>query len=171
MPQWSNCWGFIKLPESPADSFLDRVWSRIDHVGVIESEEAGIFIIAAQQVLCVMLENPDGCLQYDDTEVGVPRLRSQVYDGIIGGLRQMIEVAESEDVVFWTSGYAADAARLRDALAKYRTGELTPPHPTKWRQEIEQQIWTQRRDLRRLAQSGRAEKEIRRFIHALPPRA
>jgi hypothetical protein len=171
MPQWANCWGFVKLPESSADWFVDRIWGRIDHVGIVESEEAGIFTIAAQQVLCAMLESPDDCLQYEETAEGAPRLRTPVYAGIIGGLRQMIELAESEEVVFWTSGYVRDADRLREALGKYRAGELTPPHRIKGRQEIEQQIWTQRRELRRLAQSGRAEKEIRRFIHALPQRA
>lgn len=171
MPQWANCWGFVELRESQADWFVDRVWPRIDHVGNIESEDAGIFTIAAQRVLCEMLERPDDCLKYEDTSEGTPRLRDGAYAGIIGGLRQMIELAESEEVIFWTSGYARDAERLRNALGKYRSGELIPPHRTKWKAEIEQQIWAQRRELRRLAQSRSAEKEIRRFIHALPPRA
>ncbi len=170
LPRWSNCWCFIKLRESPADWFVERVWGRIDHVGVIESEEAGIAIIAAQQVLREMIERPEECFQFDGASDGAPRIRSEVFAGVIGGLRRMIELAESEEVVFWTSGYSADLDRLREAVGKFRTGELTPPHRITWKREIEQEIWNQRRDLRRLAHLTCEEKDLRRFIHQLPRR-
>lgn len=168
MPRWANCWGFVPARDSDAEWFVDRVWGRIDHVGIVESEEAGIFTIAAQEMLCKMLAHPDDdCLHYEPEE-GKSLSREAIYSGLVGGLRQMIELAESEEVVFWTSGYPRDGEMLREAISKYRAGEFTPPHRSQWRHEIETRIWTQRRDLRRLAASRNVEKETRRFIHALP---
>lgn len=169
LPRWANCWGFVAAPDAEAEWFVDRVWGRIDHVGIVESEEAGIFIIAAQKLLRVMLQNPADCLRYAPDK-GESLSYEVIYAGLVGGLRRMIELAEYEDVVFWTSGYPRDGEMLREAITKYRAGEFIPPHRTKWRHEIETMIWTQRRDLRRLAASGNVEKETRRFIHALPSR-
>lgn len=55
MPRWANCWHFQPVADSGVDWAVDQVHGRLDHVGVIESEESDTFVIAAQQVLLSML--------------------------------------------------------------------------------------------------------------------
>lgn len=173
MPKWSNCWHFLSIADSPVDWYVDQVFTRVHHVGVIESEEADIFLIAAQQVLLQLLDPKE--------EIFFDLGRSQeecatIREGLLSGLQQMIVASEHEEVVFWTSGYDADHKKLVDTLQRFRLGDqhseyVPPPHRLHRQQETLLHLNSQRKEMRRRLATIGPDKNLKRFIHELKDRA
>lgn len=172
MPRWSNCWHFLPVADSSVDWYLDQVRGRLDHVGTIESEEAAVFAIAAQQVLLNALDRKEEFLR----EVECPTMeREAVYQGLLSGLQQMIATCDREEVVFWTSGYARDREILVDAIRRFQLGSahpdyFTPPHRIRRRQEHLLHLNIQRRALRGRSSTAGFDKALKRFLHELGDR-
>jgi hypothetical protein len=172
MPRWSNCWHFQPVPDGKYDWYLDRVQTRLHHVGQLESDEAGIFLIAAQEVLIHVIDHKQPFLEGAKDLSDPPE---SVYESFISGLCAMIQIAETESVVFWTSGYEADDQMVTEAVRRFQLGAahpdyLVPPHRIAEQTRIESNIEWQRKDLRRRSQQRGVAKELKRFLHDLPKR-
>lgn len=167
MPKWSNCW--LPVDDSRVDEYVDRVHGRIDHVGVVESEEADVFLIAAQQMLLQAIDRKQEFME--DPRCSRDEMET-VYNGLISGLQEMIAICENEKIVFWISGYESDREKILDALKRFRLGNqhpeyFEPPHIKRQHQDHQFEINCQRKVLRqRLATIG-SNKSLKRFIHAL----
>lgn len=175
MPKWSNCWGFLPLPEKHPDWDAGLVYSRIDHVGQVESEEADTFIVAAQQMLLASVDQYEGFLHRAAAEVPTESLEL-AYQNLQSGLRQMILLAEKETVVFWAGGYTDAADLAREAVRRFKLGHgspdyLEPPHRLTRARDRALTIDLQRTLLRRhVSEGGGLDKSMRRFVLELPKR-
>lgn len=172
MPRWSNCWHFQPVPDGHHDWYLDRVHTRLHHVGHLESEEAGIYLVAAQEVLIQAIDHKAAFL------AGVRDLSDQpetVFDSFISGLCATIKIAETESVVFWTSGYEADGRNVTEAVRRFRLGAqhpdfIVPPHRIAEKAKTETAIEWQRKELRRRSQQRGLARDLKRNLHDLPKR-
>lgn len=172
MPKWSNCWHFQPVDGGDVEWYVDQVHTRIDHVGVIESEESAVFTIAAQQVLLQSIDHKEKFTPHVDFS---EKDREAVYQGLLAGLRQMIALAEAEEVVFWTGGYESDRATLVDAVRRFRLGDqhpdyFQPRHRIRRREERLFQLNYQRKELRRRLATIGSDKVLKRFIYELKDR-
>jgi hypothetical protein len=172
MPKWANCWYFHPMADSSVDWYVDQVHGRLDHVGVIESENSDIFAIVAQQVLLSMLERKEEFIRELDHP---PAEREGIYDGLLSGLQRMIVISDDEEVVFWTSGYVRDQEKLIDAMRRFRLGAshpdyFCPPHRIRRRQERLSHLNLQRRKLRGRSATTGLPKAVKRFLHDLDDR-
>jgi hypothetical protein len=168
MPKWSNCWMWIGVPDSNMDWYVDQVRGRIDHQG-IESEDSEIFIIAAQQTLIAAIDIRDSFASHPPTR---PEEDRKIYANLIEGIFKMIAIAETTDVVFWTSGYDRDKENLQEAISKYQLGEThpdfsPPPHRARRRDELLFNLNWSRKKLRKRIQDGKLEKMFRNHLHNL----
>ena len=172
MPRWSNCWQFQPVPDRSYDWYLDRVHTRLHHVGKLESEEATIFLVAAQEVLIQAIDHKAAFLDGVRDLADPPET---VFDRFISGLGAMIQIAETESVVFWTSGYEADGRNVAEAVRRFRLGPphpdfIVPPHRITEKAKTETIIEWQRKELRRRSQKRGLKKELKRILHDLPKR-
>lgn len=173
MPKWSNCWHFQPVADdSNVEWYVAHVLGRMDHVGNIESEEADIFLIAAQQILLEAIDRKNE-FTYDTSLTS--DTKETIHAGFISGLQQMIKMAEAEEVVFWTGGYQKDCDALLDALRRFRLGSQHPEY-FQPRHRIERHrdkifhLNGQRKKMRQRLTSLGSDKALKRFIHELKDR-
>ena len=84
----------------------------------------------------------------------------------------MNEIADSRDVVFWSSGYDADRHKLIEFMNKCELPEdhpdhEKPPHQLRYINDLEIASETSASSLRRLAQSGKFSKELRKRLNEI----
>jgi hypothetical protein len=174
LPKWSNCWHLLRIPDTWVDRYVDRVWGRIDHVGNIESEDADVFIIAAQQVLLEAIAQKEEFLRDEDWDRR-PEDLQMIYDALLLGLRKTIEAAERTDVVFWTAGHPEDGEAVLEAIRRFQLGPqhvdyLEPPHRVQQKWDVRSKMNHQRKELRRCLAAIGPNKVLKRFIHDLKDR-
>lgn len=168
LPKWSNCWMYQAVEDSRVDWYLDQVHGRMDHVGVIESEDAEVFLIAAQQVL---IEAIDGAGEFGPTGI-TDEERAEMYASFLSGLQEMIRLCEGAGVVFWTSGCERDGEMLVEAMRRFELGPshadyFAPPHRERRRSDRLFELNCQRRELRRRVDGLGRNKVLKRFLHEL----
>ena len=182
MPKWAGQWSwvlhdsFFSIPDKLWDEYIDlyhlyRIACRIDHVGVVESEDPIIFTVCAQALLKGMLINEQ--IIADDISIKYAGgTGAEVFSGVRDGLFEMIFLAKQNGYAFWSSGYQTDRDFLLNYIGKTKLPPtdpeyLDPPHIIDRRRELETRRKIQAKELRRLAQSGRFDKEIRKKLHQI----
>jgi len=170
MPKYSNQWWANPPKGNRHDQYIDLVYSRIDHVGNIESEEADNFLIVAQEVLLLLLTEKEEDFTVDG--IKTPELLKEIRTNLISGYQQMIRIADQEEVIFWTSGYPADLERLNDAIRRFKLGPghpdyFEPRHRRDRRDSRLSAINWQRGDLRRLLPTLGRNKPLKTWLHNL----
>jgi hypothetical protein len=173
MPKWGACWGMAGIEgflqrERVSDQALgDRdvyiIYSRIDHVGVIESADHHVFIYAVQEVLQILLRNRDTILaSFSDCS-------PEVYHGLVDAAFRMRELASQQRRAFWTSGYEADRITMLDAMRRCQLSPdspefMLPPHVHHLQRALKSENVAQVRRLHQLAQCGELKKDTRRRL-------
>ena len=89
MPKWSNCWHWQGVADSDADWYVDEVHTRMDHTGVVESEESEVFVIAAQQMLLALIDDRDSFSTYPERSIESTRA---IYANLVRGIQKMIAI-------------------------------------------------------------------------------
>lgn len=173
LPKWSNIWPGTLLTDIYFDYYLEEVWRKIDHEGMIESEDSDLFIVAAQETLIGVIKKQDEFVESMKDRPGGDTFEFQKW---LLGITRTIEIAENHKVVFWTSGYEDDLQALKDRIAKFELGPnhpdfLAAPHQIDRYRHTNHYINTQRRALRSAIQSYDLSKQLRQFIYNLPKRA
>lgn len=182
MPKWSSEWHMVfppqgfKIPDNLWDEFIDinhlgLLSCRIDHLGVVESEDAEIFIVCAQALLEGILENKDAVIarlnKWHDAD-----LANTIYSGVLDGLFEMIKLAAHDHFAFWTNGGQNDLDALLDRISRSKLDPsdpayCEPPHITARRHELLRRKSAQIKKFHRLAQSGRFEKQRRKQLQEI----
>ncbi len=174
MPKWAGYWPGIPDYKKvdithyyDIDSYLDHVYGRIDHDN-LESEEAPSFILAAQRTLESILERPDAFERKDWSREQQAEIRTDVVEGLC----QMIQLAEGEEVVFWTNGLTKDLEPHLEAIRRFRLGPghpeyLEPPHRFWRRLAVLRQLDMQRDRLRDLVNTLPVDKNTQVFVQGL----
>ena len=186
LPQYSNQWALDRVPEYLAigweyewDEFIGH-WHisylahRMDRLGYIASEDPAIFTLCVQQVL----------LWYAEWQIVIlgellgwatsEKNAQQIYQSTTDGLAQMLDIVHKENRAFWTSGYEADREFLVKGMEKCELiqqpqyGEYLPPHIVERRGQIKLRTKFQVSDMRKLAQSGKLDKRMRRILNNVP---
>jgi len=181
LSKWTGRWHLCALTESLEDyqddwdEFigLKHIWHlqcRLDHVGVIESEDPLIHRICVQQVLLILLRHRDevaaGMREALDCDVNA----DEVLDGLIDGAAQMIRLSHRDQFAIWTNGNEEDHARLLGFISRFRADPraITLPHVQQRIDEMRLRSCLQISELRKLAQSGILKKSYRTLICQLP---
>ncbi|RYD85087.1 MAG: hypothetical protein EOP84_03585 [Verrucomicrobiaceae bacterium] len=168
LPKWSSSWCAAPLLERVRLSMEDwdeRIgWSdfwilycRIDHVGIIESEDPLCFCVCAAVLLKVLLAEETSIL----SEL-IPFAQEQkttaeeVYSNLRDALLQMLELTTHDRIAFWTTGYEPDRLRLVEAVRRHNlpashSEYLEAPHVVRDREEALWRFTRLREDLDRLA--------------------
>jgi hypothetical protein len=170
MPKWGACWGMARVAGFlHADKDWDQdighrdvyiIGCQIDHVGVVESADPGVFVYAVQEVLCLLLS---------EREAVLATLREQpaeVYPALVEAALRMRELALERGCAFWTSGYEDDQRRLVEAMRRCHVPPGSPdfapaPHIQRLRGELSERCAEQIRRVHRLAGHGVVDKEMR----------
>src|SRR4030095_3056225 len=158
---WSLC-GYGNLLngyEDDWDEFVGykQIWHlfcRIDHVDVVESEDADTFLICVLQLLLTHLEFKTKVI--DNIEKHAPQdVRSrELYMEIKNGLEVMADVVKKDGFAFWTTGEESAHLELRHFVTAAR-GKSTDleyriaPHIKQRKLEAQNRI---NRQLERLAE-------------------
>ena len=176
MPKWGACWGMARVAnylqvERDADKELGHrdvyiIACQIDHIGVVESADPGVFIYAVQEVLHILLSQRDSVL------ASLSDQSTDVYTGLVAAAFQMRELAVEQRCAFWSSGYVEDRVRLMEAM---RCSQLPsdspefelPPHIQRWRRALQLERAGQVRQLHQLAQSGQLDKDTRKRLREI----
>ncbi len=173
MPKWSNIWPSVVLEDQYFDQRVMEICFRIDNEGMLYSEDASLFIVAAQETLSWVIKNQD---QFRENIESRPGGAGFDLEGWLSALFRMIEIAEHQSVVFWTSGYAADQKAILELMRRHKLGPEHPdyleaPHVVERRKQCDSLIEKQRKSLRREIRTTSVSKKLRSSIHALPKRA
>ena len=181
MPKWGACWRLAQIGR-----FLDpaKTWDndighrdvyiisyRIDHAGAMESADPGLFIYAAQEVLCILLGETEAVMG-SIRAGGASAPADEIYHGLVSAALQMRRLAEDQHMAFWTSGCEADRLRLLDCMERARLPESDPrhkpaPHLVQFAAALRSLVKEQESRLHKLAQSGTFPKPLRRELHAI----
>ena len=181
LSKWTGHWHLCTLQESLEDyqdewdEFIDlkHIWHlqcRLDHVGVIESEDPLIHRICVQQFLLILLRHRDevatGIREALDSDVNA----NEVIDGIIEGATQMIQLSHRDQFAIWTNGNEEDNTKLISFISQFKDdpSSVTLPHVQQRIDEMRLRSCMQITELRTLAQSGLLKKCHRTLIHQLP---
>jgi len=176
MPKWGACWGmagvwdFIQL-ERDADQEVGHrdvffIYTRIDHVGVVESADPDVFIYAIQEVIGYLLSQRDSVLG------SIGNHPPEVYAGLVTAALRMRELAVQQRRAFWSSGYEQDRLRLLEVMRCCQLPPdspefLSPPHLTHWKSMLQCLRDLQVRKLHQLAQSGQLDKDLRKKLYEI----
>jgi hypothetical protein len=187
MPRFTAQWsmmGLLELPngfsEEPSDAVsrytASTLQCRIDHVGIIESEDPDIFLVVAQELLLALLRNREAALanisagcKHSSVEVEPEALYADVKTALFAMIRSVRESGHA----FWTSGYQEDRNLLADFIARtlLPQGHLNyrvPPHRRTFLCEVLGSQERQATEFHKLAQQGFLPKEERRLVHDWP---
>ena len=183
-PKWSAQWHLCALGDflndfaDDWDEFIGygHIWHlqcRLDHVGIVESEDPLILRVCAQEVLLKLVTHRDDVLDRIQASSLADSSRDDVFGGIIDGLARMISISNQDGYAFWISGYEADQERLRDYISRFSRSVTTPdaiepPHISQRRSELHLRSRSQIKDLRILAQNGTLDKRLRTLVNQLP---
>ena len=176
LPKWGWCWNFIKFNGSqenwdsdvgPRDIYILNC--RIDHVGTIESAEPEIFRYAAQEALCVLMENKESIFEEVRKTKDFPASPDDVYHDLVEASFQMRELIIQTGRAFWTRGYEADRLRLVEAIRRASLPENhseheSPPHVKSFRSQLKSINDWQVKKLHQIASSGGLSKEMRKRL-------
>ena len=181
LSKWTGSWHLCALQESfedyqdDWDEFigLKHIWHlecRLDHVGVLESEDPLIHRICVQQVLLILLRHRDEVATRIREALPSDVNADEVLDGIIDGASQMIQLSHRDQFAIWTNGTEEDHTKLREFVSRFRDdpSSITFPHVQQRINEMRLRSCMQITELRTLAQSGMLEKCHRTLIHQLP---
>ncbi len=184
LPKWSQCWPASALVLARADmaTWNERITSgdlfilecKIDHVGVIESEDPLRFKVLGLELLHVLLANKDAITASISPEGNRGSASPQaIYSAVVEGLVQMIDRAAADQIALWTVGYEADRLALAEAMRRCKLPpdhpeHRTPPHVERDNHEATFRLdWT--RKLMLQAASGQAfPKSVRGLLQRLP---
>jgi hypothetical protein len=186
LPKWSAQWHlcdrrtFLNGFEDDWDEFIGckhirHLQCRLDHVGVVESEDPGIFRVCVQEVLLRLIRHREEVLKSMRVSTSSGDSPEKIFHGLVEGAARMLELCAQERRAFWTSGYAADQAQLKEFMSgcpneETRADSVVPPHVSQRRSELESRAGFQLKALRALAQSGTLEKRLRQIVNQLPDR-
>jgi len=177
MPKWSAQWNWVfhksyyAIPDKLWNEFIDinHLWllsCRIDHIGVVESEDVDIFILCAQAVLEEILSNKDEMrIQLNDLYKNYNA--NEVFSGIRDGLFEMLRLSYLDKIAFWTTGYQEDLNNLVDYIKKSKLSPsdpeyLEPPHIIYRRNQLFNRRTYQLKSFARLSKSKEFDKITRK---------
>jgi len=181
MPKWGACWGLSQISRYLK---LDMEWDndlghrdvyiiecRIDHVGVPESADPGVFLYVIQEVLFILLEHRNSVMESLRAN---PKMveAEEVYDGLVSAAFQMRALVMEQRMAFWTSGYEADQEQLVKSMELARLPasdprHVPPPHLSNFQSTLTWLLKSQKSQLHRLAQSGQFHKKWRRELREI----
>ncbi|NOS72273.1 MAG: hypothetical protein HOP33_20400 [Verrucomicrobia bacterium] len=176
MPKWgaswslADIWGFL---DTQGDEFHRDVWvlyCRIDHVGVVESADADLFVCAIQEVLHILLSQREKVFtKLAEQSYGDP---NEIYTGLIDAAFRMRELTISCKHALWTSGYECDQPRLVEIIRRCHLPKDSPefilfPHLRQLQSRLEVQRKCQITELHQLAQSGKLDKSLRKKLYEM----
>ena len=188
LPPWSAQWhlceirdylnDFVDDPESGWDEFIgfQHIWHlqcRIDHIGSIDSEDATIFHVCAQEVLRVMLLNRPKVIESIRLRDTGDSTADEVFLQIVKGLARMLELCVQDGCAFWTSGYNEDRERVLDWMRRSKLPREHPefvesPHERQRASEQVLRAGFQLSELRSLAQNKTLDRQLRKIVNQLP---
>ena len=186
LPKWSSQWHLCELGdflndfEDDWDEFIGykHIWHlqcRLNHVGVIESEDPLILRICAQEVLLKVVTHSVDVLARIETSAPAGSSPVEIFEGITEGIGRMILIADHDGFAIWTSGYEADQERLKNYISEVRIAAPSQdaiglPHISERREELFLRSRFQINDLRILAEKGALGKRLRTIVNQLPNR-
>lgn len=178
MPKWGACWGMARVanflhPERDWDQDVGHrdiyiIYCAIDHVGVVESADPGVFIYAVQEVIHILLDHRNSILpKLGDDSV-------DVYKNLLEAAFRMRELAAEQRRAFWTSGYEADRVRLMETMRRCQLPEGAPEfmlarHIERIQHALHRERIKQGRRLHDIAGSGLFDNAINRRLRQIPP--
>lgn len=179
MPRWGACWGlagisgFLKDRDDWDQDFGHRdVWivdCRIDHVGTVESADPGLFVYVVQEVLLLLLKHSTQVLE--NLTGGVPD-PSLVHRNLVEAAIEMRRLTLEDGCAFWSSGGEEDRLRCVEWMEKSRLPEGDPrhlksPHVLSEESALAGRRQVQAKELHRLAQEGRFDREMRQKLYGI----
>lgn len=179
MPRWGACWslagisGLLKERDDWDQDFGHRdLWiveCRIDHSGTVESADPGLFVYVVQEVLLLLLMHSDRILGNLTERVADPFL---VHRNLVEAAFEMRRLTLEDGCSFWSSGGEEDRLRCVDWMEQSRLPEThpshrKPPHILSKESFLEGLKGVQAKELHRLAQEGRFDREMRKKLLAI----
>jgi hypothetical protein len=179
MPGWGACWSlagiskFVKGRDDWDQDFGHRdVWiveCRIDHVGTVESADPGVFVYVVQEVLLLLLRHSAEVLENLKESLPDPSL---VHRNLVEAAFEMRRLTLEDGCAFWSSGGEEDRLRCVEWMEQSRLPEMDPSHRKPPHVLSEESYLTglkqvQAKELHRLAQEGRFDREMRKKLSAI----
>lgn len=176
MPKWGACWslagisGFLKDRDHWDQDFGHRdVWiveCRIDHVGIVESADPGLFVYVVQEVLLILSRHSAKILGTLTNRVTDSPL---VYRNLVEAAFEMRRLTLESGLAFWSSGGEEDRLRCVEWMEQSRLPEgnarhRKPPHVLSEESSLAGLRQVQAKELHRLAQEGRFDREMRKKL-------
>jgi hypothetical protein len=161
MPKWTSCWSYIPITfkQDWIGYLCWLVKCRIDHVGVIESEDSEIMQICVNQCLYALLEHKDKILA-DLTKFYPDEDSQEIMDSMISGLLLMGEIITTTPKVAWTNGYDSDLQKLNGMIDQE---PQLYPHEIERRSEMKFEVDSSLKQLRRYASNNKVPKNVRKY--------
>lgn len=178
MPEWGAAWGLAGVnrwldPEKDWDNEVGHrdvylIACRIDHEGVVESADPGLFVYAVQEVLGLLIERRAEVMEGIRSGSSSGSAEA-IYEGVILAAFEMRRLACEQDLAFWVSGSESDRSRLMEAmdLARLPVSDprhRLPPHLRRLAGDLESCRKRQISALRGLAGSGQVPKNWRSHL-------
>ncbi len=176
LPHWGACWSLagindlLKDCESWDEDFGHRdVWiisCRIDHEGTVESADPEIFIYVIQEVLLLLLRHSVQVLEKLKGKAADPLF---VHRNLVEAAFEMRRLTGEQSCAFWTSGEEADRLKSVEWMEQSRLPEDDPRHRKPPHIQAADAFLNgikafQAKELHRLAQEGRLDREIRKLL-------
>jgi hypothetical protein len=179
MPRWGACWSLAGISDFQKDrddwdqDFGHRdLWiveCRIDHVGTVESADPGVFVYVVQEVLLLLLKHSAEVLEHLTERVADPLL---VHRNMVEAAFEIRRLTLEDGCAFWSSGGEEDRLRCVEWMEQSRLPEgdprhRKPPHALSEESFLAGLRQVQAKELHRLAQEGRFDREFRKKLLAI----
>jgi hypothetical protein len=176
MPRWGCCWslagisGFLKDRDDWDQDFGHRdLWIieyRIDHVGTVESADPRLFVYVVQEVLLLLLRHSAKILENLTDREADPSL---VHRNLVEAAFEMRRLTLEDGCAFWSSGGEEDRLRCVEWMEQSRLPEgdprhRKPPHVLSEESSLAGLKQRQSKELHRIAQEGRFDREMRKKL-------
>ena len=184
LPKWTGQWHLCRIePPFPVEEIdwddyilFYHIWKlqcRLDHVGVLESEDPDVLHVCCQEVLLHLLKSPSESISSLKSTLDCPSNALEAFEGLVSGANKMIHHASSDGFAVWTSGDDSDRRRLDQFVAELRVDpvirpSVALPHVRAGLADLRLEAQGQLRRLRNLAQSGSLSKRFRQIVNRLP---
>ena len=163
MPRWTSTWSVIPVEwdDGWVGEFCQGISRKIDHVGIIESEDAALMILCVNKYLRAAIEKENEVRKRISSHFPADKQKESVYENIVDGLQRMLKIIAGKKVCLWTNGYPPDNDRL---IAFINSKPDQFPHELHRQREIALQNGLEVKALRRIASTTSLPTPLRETI-------
>ncbi len=167
LPKWTSTWSLIPTDDRHGENddwitnLCWRVYCRIDHTGIIETEDSNLVRVCVLWHMRCLVEREKEVRQNIFERLSDSERKEPVFENLFHGLNKMFELSHTREVSCWTNGYAKDQQRLIEFISQ---SHAIFPHQKTRLQELRGRSYWEVKRMRQIASTKKLPASVREKI-------